>query len=63
MSLCVLNEETYFTKTKDVYESMEIDDAAWVMSSTFMIFGKFLFCRFIYQLVFLANNLYKLANW
>ena len=52
------------TKTMDVvYESMEIDDAAWVMSSTFMIFGKFLFCRFIYQLVFLANNLYKLANW
>jgi hypothetical protein len=33
------------TKTKDVHESMEIDDAAWVMSSTFMIFGKFLFCK------------------
>ena len=32
-------------KTKDVYASMEIDDAAWVLSSTFMIFGKFLFCK------------------
>ena len=32
-------------KTKDVYASMEIDDAAWVLSSTFMIFGKFLFYK------------------
>ena len=39
------------TKTMDVvYESMEIDDAAWVLSSTFMIFGKFLVCE-IYLLV------------
>ena len=38
------------TKTKDVYESMETDDAAWVLSSTFMIFGKFLVCK-IYLLI------------
>ena len=28
------------TPKTDTYESMEIDDAAWIMSATYMIFGK-----------------------
>ena len=49
---------------KDTHESMEIDDAAWVMSSTFMIFGKFLFYRSYLSVSFLGEKyIYKLANW
>ena len=51
------------TKTKDVYESMEIDDAAWVLSSTFMIFGKFYVCKIYLLISFLAKNLYMYLTW
>ena len=43
-------------KTKDVYESMEIDDAAWVLSSTFMIFGKFLFGKIFLSVGFFGKK-------